>query len=100
MRLIKSKAVEIMRAVQGGECFFNNDGKVFCSLADFAREITAMSQPVFNFHCNSKKCDFADWIVNVLHDDKLAKDMFGAKGIRPKVEELVLKRAGQLEKYL
>ena len=89
-----------MRTVQGGECFFNNDGKVFCNLADFAREIAAMPQPAFNFHCNSKKCDFAGWIADILHDEKLAKDMIAAKGIRAEIEGLIIKRASQLEKYI
>ena len=54
MRLTKQKAIEIARTVEGGECFFNSDGKIFCSLRDLAREIMTMPQPVFNHHCNSK----------------------------------------------
>lgn len=100
MRLTKSKAAEIMRTVAGGECFFNNDGKVFCGLADLAREIAVMPQPVFHFHCNSQKCDFVGWINDILHDEKLARDISAAKGIRVKIEDLILKRASQLEKYL
>lgn len=99
MRMTKIKALEIMRRVEGERCFFNNDGKVFCGLVDLAQEITAMPQPVFNHHCNSKKCDFTNWIFDVLGDEKLAKDMSATKGIRPKIENLILKRASQLEKY-
>mgnify|MGYP001598973029 CR=1 FL=1 len=100
MRMTKAKALEIMRRVEGEHCFFNNDGKVFCGFADLAQEITVMPQPVFNFHCNSKKCDFTNWISDVLGDEKLAKDMSAAKGIRSKIENLILKRVSQLEKYL
>ena len=100
MRLTKSKAIEIMRTVEGGECFFNNDGKVFCGLRDLAREIMTMPQPVFNHHCNSKKCDFSSWIADILRDEKLSKDVTAARGVRAKIEDLIIKRVEQLEKYI
>ena len=99
MRLTKIKAIEIMRQVNGGECFFNSDGKVFCSLRDLAREIMTMPQPVFNHHCNSKKCDFSSWIADILRDEKLSKDVTAARGVRAKIEDLIIKRVEQLEKY-
>ena len=99
MRLTKQKAIEIARTVEGGEGFFNNDGKVFCSLRDLAREIMTMPQPVFNHHCNSKKCDFSSWIADILRDEKLSKDVTAARGVRAKIEDLIIKRVEQLEKY-
>jgi len=99
MRLTKQKDIEIARTVEDGECFFNNDGKIFCSLRDLAREIMTMPQPVFNHHCNSKKCDFSSWIADILRDEKLSKDVTAARGVRAKIEDLIIKRVEQLEKY-
>lgn len=99
MRLTKTTARDILRQVEGGERFFNADGSVFASLAEFDAALSAMPQDVFNNHCNSQKCDFASWIEAVLHDAVLAKDMRKANGVRAKIEACVSKRFAQLAKY-
>lgn len=88
-----------MRAVQGQESFFNKDGAVFSSLAELAQNCKTMSQDVFNYHCNSQKCDFASWIETVLHDETLAQNIVKAKGVRLTIESHIQKRIAQLSKY-
>lgn len=99
MRLTKTTARDILRQVDGGERFFNADGNVFASLAEFDAVLSRMPQDVFNNHCNSQKCDFASWIEDVLHDAVLAKDIRKAKGVRAKIEKRISERLAQLAKY-
>lgn len=100
MAINKTTARDILRQVYEGNCFFNTDGKIFSSLADFSVHVKDMPQEVFNYHCNSQKCDFAEWIEGVLHDTVLAKDIRKAKGVRAKIEKRIDERVAQLEKYL
>ncbi|MCR4322792.1 MAG: hypothetical protein NUV61_01765 [Candidatus Azambacteria bacterium] len=99
MRLTKTTACDILRQVEGEERFFNSDGSVFASLAEFDAALSGMPQDVFNNHCNSQRCDFAAWIEDVLHDAVLAKDIRKAKGVRAKIEARISERLGQLAKY-
>ena len=100
MAINKTTARDILRQVYEGDRFFNADGKIFSSLADFSVHVKDMPQEVFNYHCNSQKCDFAEWIEGVLHDTVLAKDIRKAKGVRAKIEKRIDERVVQLEKYL
>ena len=99
MRLTKTTARDILRRVEGGECFFNADGSVFADLVEFDAALSSMPQDAFNNHCNSQRCDFAAWIEDVLHDTVLAKDIRKANGVRAKVEARVSERLAQLAKY-
>lgn len=100
MRISKQKANDILRTVSDGECFFSNDGKVFCGLEDLHRGLKEMSQDVCGYHCNKEKCDFSQWILNVLHDDKLAEDVLKSKGDLEKINKKIEKRIETLKKYI
>jgi|SRR3989344_7067797 len=99
MRLTKTTARDILRRVEGGECFFNADGSVFSGLEEFDEALSRMPQDAFNNHCNSQKCDFASWIEEILHDAVLAKDIRRANGVRAKIEARISERLEQLAKY-
>lgn len=100
MAITKTTARDILRQVYDGERFFCADGSICASLAEFSARVKDMPQEAFNHHCNSQKCDFAEWIEHVLHDAVLAKDLRKAKGVRAKIEKRVEERVAQLEKYL
>lgn len=100
MAINKTTARDILRQVYDGDRFFNTDGNIFASLGEFIVHVKDMPQETFNYHCNSQKCDFADWIEGVLHDAVLAKDIRKAKGVRAKIEKRLEERIVQLEKYL
>ncbi len=89
-----------MRRVDGEERFFSKDGGAFAGLFELSDGLKTMSQDVFNFHCNSQKCDFASWINDILHDDALAGALLKAKGVRKTVESHIAKRTSQLAKYI
>lgn len=99
MRLTKTTVRDILRKVEGGERFFNTDGNVFASLAEFDAALSSMPQDAFNSHCNSQRCDFASWVEDVLHDAVLAKDIRKAGGVRAKIEARISERLAQLAKY-
>ncbi len=88
-----------MRRVQGDKRFFNKDGGVFATMQELYEGICSLPQDVFNYHCNSQKCDFALWIADILHDDALAQNILKAKGARLTVENAIQKRLMQLAKY-
>lgn len=88
-----------MRRVEGAERFFSKDGETFACLVELSEGLRTMPQDVFNFHCNSQKCDFASWIADILHDNVLAGALMKAKGIRSAIESHAAKRVEQLAKY-
>jgi len=100
MAINKTTARDILRQVYEEDRFFNADGNIFSSLADLGAHVKDMPQEIFNYHCNSQKCDFAEWIEGTLHDAVLAKDIRKAKGVRAKIEKRVDERVMKLEKYL
>ena len=100
MAINKTTARDILRQGYEEDRFFNADGNIFSSLADLGAHVKDMPQEIFNYHCNSQKCDFAEWIEGTLHDAVLAKDIRKAKGVRAKIEKRVDERVLKLEKYL
>ena len=100
MAINKTTARDILRQVYEEDRFFNADGNIFLSLADLGAHVQDMPPEIFNYHGNSQKCDFAEWIEGTLHDAVLAKDIRKAKGVRAKIEKRVDERIVKLEKYL
>jgi len=53
--------------------FYLKSGKTFNSLKGLAKELTKMSEDVYNHHVTPHKNDFANWIRDALKKEDLAK---------------------------
>jgi hypothetical protein len=55
--------------------FWCCDGKVIKNLAELEAAFHQMDIGTFKYHCNETKCDFGNWIRDVIGDAKLARDL-------------------------
>jgi hypothetical protein len=59
--------------------FWCHDGQVFRDIHDLLNGFDAMSDETYIYHANADKNDFACWIVDVIGDKELGKDIKKAK---------------------
>ena len=55
--------------------FYFCDGKCSSDLKEFSKALDEISQDVFNYHVNSEKNDFANWIEDIFGEKTLAKKL-------------------------
>jgi hypothetical protein len=55
--------------------FWCCDGKVITNLAELEAALRRMNIGTFQYHCNKSKCDFGNWVRDVIGDEKLAGDL-------------------------
>jgi|SRR3989304_7562406 len=55
--------------------FYSNDGRILNNLEELVSALKVMSDQTFRYHVNESKNDFANWIADVIGDDKLAADL-------------------------
>jgi hypothetical protein len=59
--------------------FWCHDGQVFNDLEQLIAGFDLMSEETFMYHANEDKNDFSCWIIDVIGDEALAKDIKKAK---------------------
>jgi hypothetical protein len=72
-KTVKKNASLILGEVPFEKRFFCCDGQVFSTIEQLKNSIPGMSKEVFEFHVNSQKNDFCNWIDLVVRDPVLAK---------------------------
>ena len=65
----------IIHDVEGEKRFFCHDGYVIKNLDELAKYLNRMTEEVFQYHVNSEKNDFSNWIRDVIGDTKLADEL-------------------------
>jgi len=85
---------DILSDVSPNQYFHLKDGKSIKNLLELATALRTMDDNVFFHHVNNKRNDFANWIRDVVGDDKLAYKVFKQKNkhdIRVLIEKRILK---------
>ena len=59
--------------------FWCHDGQLFNDLDQLMAGFDLMSEETFMYHANEDKNDFSCWIIDVIGDEDLAKDIKKAK---------------------
>jgi hypothetical protein len=59
--------------------FWCCDGRVLGNLFELEEALKEISQDTFRYHSNEARNDFADWVRNVIGDDKLSRDLQRSK---------------------
>jgi hypothetical protein len=59
--------------------FWCHDGQTFNGLEQLIAGFDLMSEETFMYHANEDKNDFSCWIIDVIGDEALAKDIKKAK---------------------
>jgi alpha-amylase len=73
------KINEKLRDVPGDKSFWVNDGSVIKNLPELEKALQKMKPETFNYHVNTEKNDFHNWIRDVVGDQQLAEELKGIK---------------------
>jgi hypothetical protein len=74
-KMLRQEAEKLLSNVPEQFTFRCYDGAVYWNLQDLARAVASMNEAVFTHHVNVEKNDFANWVANVIGDQKLAKEL-------------------------
>ena len=92
----KQDAAGVLADAPDDKRFFCHDGCVSQNLYQLADCLSHISADSFRHHVNDTRNDFANWVRDVLGDDKLAKDLAKA-GNHKEAAELVRSRIAWLK---
>lgn len=71
----KQVAAKLLANVPDEYVFYCNDGQVFRNMAELNNGLNKMSDETFSYHSNRDKCDFSNWLKDVVGDKELARDL-------------------------
>jgi len=83
--------------VPDDKVFWCRDGQIFKNLKELLFGLEKMSDETFKFHVSKEKNDFANWIRDVIGDEKLAKDIMKSRTKKSLMKKLS-NRIKKLEK--
>jgi hypothetical protein len=75
----KNGSKKYLKKVPETMVFWCHDGQLFNDLDQLMAGFDMMSEETFMFHANEDKNDFSCWIIDVIGDKDLAKDIKKAK---------------------
>jgi alpha-amylase len=71
----KERARSLLSKVPPDKVFWLHDGRSLSGLEELRDALASMDQGLFQRHAQPGKNDFARWIIDVIGDTKLAKEM-------------------------
>lgn len=75
IKVTKEIAAARLASVPAEKVFWCRDGGVLRNLKELETALTKMSEVTFRHHSNEAKSDFANWVGDVIGDQKLARDL-------------------------
>lgn len=82
------------------QCFFAQDGSVYASLGEFLEGLKRMRPEIFTAHANAQKCDFANWVRDIIGDTTLAASLERVKKSQKMMIQRVASRIKKLDSDL
>jgi len=79
IRISKEEARRRLNDVPDDKRFWCHDGRPVKNLGELERALNEMSDETFRYHSEEGRTDFSNWVRDVVGDEKLAKDLAGAK---------------------
>lgn len=77
-KFLKLDAGKFLGNVPDEYVFRCHDGGIFRNMRELRDGLEAISDETFGFHANAEKNDFANWVRDVVKDEKLARDLIKA----------------------
>lgn len=99
VNMSKESAARFLAQVQDNVRFFCKDGQAFDSIEKLDESLKKMSKETFEFHVNSQKNDFSNWIYDIIGDVTLADSLRKAKD-KKKVMKIISSRITELRKLV
>ena len=76
--------------------FRSHDGRIFRNIRELGQALKDMSAETYAYHVNDQKDDFANWVRNIIGDERLAQNL--TKSIsQSQAEKAVARRIAYLE---
>ena len=91
----KEQLPNLLANVPAEHAFLCHDGKVFTDMKELTEGLAAMSDETFSYHANPEKNDFANWVRDIIKDEKLARDLMNSSD-----REQAAKRVAERVDYL
>lgn len=96
-RISTENAQKTLSDVPRENNFYSNDGRVLKSLSDFASYLQVVDTSTFKYHVNQERNDFSKWILEVIGDTKLSRELMRVRSketcfrkVNNRIEELKL----------
>ena len=77
---LKEEARKLLSEVPEEYVFRCRDGLILRNMEQLKNALMTMESDVYSFHANSEKNDFANWVKDIIKDDKLANSLQKATG--------------------
>ena len=71
----KDSAIKILGDINPAHNFYLCDGTILKNLDDLLKAFETINDETYQYHANSEKNDFSNWIKDVVGDTKLASDL-------------------------
>jgi hypothetical protein len=78
-RITKQEAQKFLSDVPEEYVFRCYDGRIINNLKELQTTLATMSDETYCYHSNAEKEDFSNWVLDIIGDQKLAKDLSNAK---------------------
>ena len=96
---LKQEAKRLLADVPEENVFWCHDGCVMHNMKELGDAMNTMADETYAYHANTEKNDFANWVRDVIKDEKLAKDLQKAPS-KAQAARLVASRMSILSKRL
>ena len=94
-RTLVKDAERMLGNVPEAHAFRCQDGSVFRNMTDLRNALARMADDTFAHHSNAERKDFANWVRDIIGDNKLAGDLENSLD-RRKAAEMVSDRVAFL----
>ncbi len=91
----KEQAEKFLGKVPEEHVFWCRDGRVIRDMPELGEALASMSDETFVSHSNTEKNDFANWVRDIIKDEKLARDLMNSSD-----REQAAKRVAERVDYL
>jgi len=75
VKITKTVARERLGNVLSEKQFWCSDGQVLKNLSELEEALKQMSEETFRYHSSEGRSDFSNWVMNVVGDEKLSRDL-------------------------
>jgi len=74
-KILKQHAERRLADVSDQYIFWCHDGRILHSIHELKEALEMMSDEAYAHHANKEKNDFSAWVMDIIGDDKLARDI-------------------------
>lgn len=74
-KMTKKRVAMLLADVAEDKRFWCSDGRVLKNLSEFEGALNDMTTETFRRHSSEGKSDFANWVRDVIGDEKLGRDL-------------------------